>query len=135
MAASRSCRAMSVSQVAGLCAQNGSGLVPAGGEIWVRLTVDAVAPNPHRDGVSQASCSRPALPDSAMTPPERMICTIDTSTSSGIVFFGPVAHAEVGKARGRRPEVSEAAAGAQHQKIVTHVQVSNAVRDHDHRAA
>ena len=54
---------MSSSQVPGLCAHSGSGLVPGdGGLILVRLTVEAVAEKPQRDGASQ---------DSWFSPPSR----------------------------------------------------------------
>ena len=57
-----------------------------GGVTWFRFTVDAAAPKPHRDGESQESCPRPAMPLSRKTAPLSTTSASTVTTSSGIVL-------------------------------------------------
>ncbi len=75
----------------------GGGQDGAGGMITFRLEVDAVSAWPHRDGDSHQTCSRPALPARASTPPIRMTSTTTTTIRMGIVFSEVLTDAEISR--------------------------------------
>jgi hypothetical protein len=70
-----------------------------GSEITLRLTVDAAAAKPQRDGASQATCSSPAFPVSGNTPPVMTTWKITATISSGIVFSEVSTDAEISRPR------------------------------------
>src|SRR5262245_51359178 len=74
---------MSTSQACDVLFHNGSTVEPAGA-IAFRSIVDALAANPHRDGVNQAICSRPAVPWMAKIPPVVTTWIMTSRNTSGM---------------------------------------------------
>src|ERR1017187_1449670 len=75
---------MSSSQVCAVCCQRGSWLALGSGVILFKSTLDAEAANPHRDGVSQATCSSPGLPLIGMKLPAMTTWIMTRRNTSGI---------------------------------------------------
>src|SRR5215470_7469285 len=67
------------------------------GVILLRLIVDAVAPNPHRDGAIQENCSSPILPFSGNTAPLSTTSSSTTTTRNGIVLSELLTTAEISR--------------------------------------
>jgi long-chain acyl-CoA synthetase len=91
---------MSSSQVPAWCFHSGSEARPADmGEIRVRSDVEATAAKPHRAGASQESWASPALPFTAITPPDRMTWAIVSSTRNGMAFSDVLTKADTSRPR------------------------------------
>jgi hypothetical protein len=69
------------------------------GVILFRFTLEAVSANSQREGDSQESWLRPALPFSAKTPPLRMTWHMTDTTSRGAVWSEDFTNAETSRPR------------------------------------
>ncbi len=75
-----------------------------------RFEVEAVSAYPQRDGDSHATCSRPALPAIANTPPVRMTSTTTTTIRIGMVFSDVLTDAEMNRPSAMDTTASRASA-------------------------
>src|SRR6266700_6945804 len=74
---------MSTSQACAVWSHSGSMVEPCDAIVF-RSTDDALAANPHLDGVNQAICSSPAVPAIAKMPPVVTTWIITRRNTSGI---------------------------------------------------
>ena len=94
-----------------VCAHRVSTADPGvGGKILLRFEVEAVSAYPQRDGDSHATCSRPALPAIANTPPVRMTSTTTTTIRIGMVFSDVLTDAEMSRPSAMDTTASRASA-------------------------
>src|SRR5260370_23813121 len=100
MTASPAWAPMSRSQFPEECVHSGSvKLPPALGAMTLRFVVEAIAPNPQRDGAIQASWESPALWASETTPPDRMTWIMVSRTRNGIAFSDVLTRADTSRPR------------------------------------